>query len=235
MRKLGVMIAACVLTACGQSTAPPEAPASAIPAGSFDAFGADPEFEFIADAHSSAMELRMNYETVASATYSPPQPNNAGAQIVSGDLTVDLVASDCTVNGATYPLRVTVQAKGHEPVTGCGIERWDAHLIELMPYIDACIAKSPETRFITYARRTGDSVTVRMRGENIEQDCVVQYDNPQSAASQQRSESLRLPGESVAIFVRGPGAQPGGQCYDAPEIRSASGEPLGWMADPLGC
>ena len=74
---------------------------------------------------------------------------------------------------------------------------------------------------------------VRMRGDNAAQDCVAQ--TPQSASSQQRSEALHAPGEGTAIFVRGPGAQPGGECYDAPEVRSASGELLGWKADPLGC
>jgi len=42
-------------------------------------------------------------------------------------------------------------------------------------------------------------------------------------------------GEDEAIFVRGPGENPGGECYDAPEVRSASGELLGWMMDPMGC
>lgn len=237
MNKFGVIAMACALAACGQSTTAPtaDAPISAIPTGSFDAFGAEPEFEFIASTDANAMELRMNYETVASATYSPPQPASSGARIVSGDLTVDLVVEDCTINGATYPLRVNIQARGHDAVTGCGIERWDTHLMELMPYIDACIAKSPETRWVGYARRDRGSVTVRMRGENGDQDCVAAYGNPQSATSQQRSESLRVPGEAVAIFVRGPGAQPGGECYDAPEVRNASGELIGWMADPMGC
>ncbi len=237
MNKFCMIVVVCALAACGRPATPPtvDAPLSAIPTGSFDVFGAEPEFEFIASTSANAMELRMNYETVASATYSPPQPTDSGAQIVSGDLTVDFVTEDCTVNGATYPLRVNIQARGHEPVTGCGIERWDTHLMDLMPYIDACIAKSPGTRWVGYARRDGDNVTVRMRGENGDQDCVAAYGNPQSATSQQRSETLRVPGEAVAIFVRGPGTQPGGECYDAPEVRNASGELIGWMADPMGC
>ncbi|ANP46616.1 hypothetical protein [Candidatus Viadribacter manganicus] len=237
MKKLALVALALALTACGQTATPPapEAPTAAIPTGSFDVFGTSPEFAFIADTSANAMELRMNYETIASATYAPPQTTPSGAQIVSGDLTVDFVTQDCDINGASYPLRVTIQARGQEPVTGCGIERWDTHLLELMPYIDACIAKSPETRWVTYARHSGSNVNVRMRGDGGEQDCVASFANPQSAVSQQRNEDSRVPGEGVAIFVRAPGAQPGGECYDAPEVRSASGELIGWKADPMGC
>lgn len=237
MQKLFAILATCALAACGQPARTPDvqSPGSAIPTGSFDVYGLDPEFEFIADAKASALELRMNYETVASAPYAPPHPTADGAQIVSGDLTVDLIATDCTQNGATFPLRVTITPRGQDGVTGCGIERWDTHLIALMPYINACIERSPETRWITYARRTGDSVLVRARNDDSERDCSADWGAPQSAVSQKRSESLIAPGESAAIFIRGPGTQPGGECYEAPEVRSASGELLGWMADPMGC
>lgn len=237
MKRICLILAACVLAACGQPTPTTETSAatSPIPAGSFDAYGVDPEFEFIADTKAGAIELRINNETTASAPYAPPQTTADGAQIVSGDLTVDLVATDCTQNETTYPLRVTITPRGQTAVTGCGIERWDAHLIELMPYIDGCLAKSPETRWISYAHRTGDSVLVRAQGDNGERDCTANWGDPQNATSQQRRETLRAPGEGAALFIRAPGEQPGGECYEAPEVRSASGELLGWMADPMGC
>lgn len=239
MKKFAVIVAACALAACGQQ-APPE-PANetapvAIPLGSFIAYGDAPEFEFIADTSAQALELRMNYETVASAPYSPPQPTNEGARIVSGELTIDLVPGDCTASGVQYPLRITIQPLGREAVSGCAIERWDTRLIEMMPYIDACIAKSPETRWVTYAGTTGDHITVRLRGgDNVERDCTVTREEPQNAVAQQRSETLRVAGENAALFVRGPGDNPGGECYDAPVVRAANGEALGWMMDPMGC
>lgn len=231
---------ALLLSACGQASAPEVAPAaserSAIPTASFNAYGDNPDFEFIADTEAQAMELRMDYETVASAPYSPPQPHGDGARIVSGDLTVDLVPERCAASGVNYPLRVTVQAAGREAVTGCGIARWDTHLLDLMPYIDACLAKSPQTRTITYAGTdVGEGVTVRMLGAEVQNDCVVPHDDLAGASVAQRGEAPRIPGESTAVFVRGPGENPGGECYDAPEVRSTSGELLGWMLDPMGC
>lgn len=240
MNKFAVIVAACALAACGQPAAPPasttETAPTAIPTGSFIAYGDAPEFEFIADTSAQALELRMNYETVASAPYSPPQPNGDGARIVSGDLTIDLTPGDCTATGVRYPLRITIQPLGREAVSGCAVERWDTRLIQLMPYIDACIAKSPETRWVTYAGDNGEHIIVRLRGgDSAERDCTVERDAPQDAVVQQRSESLRVPGESAALFVRGPGDNPGGECYDAPEVRAANGEVLGWMMDPMGC
>jgi hypothetical protein len=240
MKKFAVIVAACALAACGQPAAPPEpvnqtAP-TAIPTGSFNAYGDAPEFEFIADTSAQAIELRMNYETVASAPYSPPQPNGEGARIISGELTVDLVPGDCTASGVRYPLRITIQPVGREAVSGCAIERWDTRLLELMPYIDACIAKSPETRWVTYAGDTGEAlITVRLQSGASSVDCTIPSDDPDNAQVSQRREDLRIAGEGAAIFVRGPGENPGGECYDAPEVRAANGEMLGWMMDPMGC
>jgi hypothetical protein len=50
-----------------------------------------------------------------------------------------------------------------------------------------------------------------------------------------RNRSHIEAGEFLALFVRAPGENPGGECYDAPEVRNADGEVLGWMMDPLGC
>jgi hypothetical protein len=50
-----------------------------------------------------------------------------------------------------------------------------------------------------------------------------------------RDAALVVDGENAAIFERGPGQNPGGECYEAPEVRDANGLLIGWMLDPQGC
>lgn len=108
---------------------------------------------------------------------------------------------------------------------------WDRNLIALLPQIDACLAKSPETRQISYAGANGGGTLVRMQGDNPV-DCRV---SSGVATVGPRNESLTVPGDGEVIFMRGPGENPGGECYTAPEVRDASGAVLGWMLDPEGC
>lgn len=115
---------------------------------------------------------------------------------------------------------------------------WEARLTEMLPYIDACIARTPETRWVSFAAPTGEAlVTVRLLGDGGGFDCTVPDDDPTPthAVITHRRESWEVEGEGSAIFVRGPGENPGGECYEAPEVRDATGALLGWMADPEGC
>lgn len=115
---------------------------------------------------------------------------------------------------------------------------WDAHLFEMLPFIDACLAKSPETRTVTFAGATGEAlISVRLTGASQRVDCTVPEGDPTatSAVVGPRREDWQAPSEGDAIFVRGPGENPGGECYEAPEVRSESGELLGWWLDPEGC
>jgi len=116
--------------------------------------------------------------------------------------------------------------------------RWETRLSELLPYIDACIAKSPETRWVSYAGLLNDSeVAVRLGGASGQFVCTVPTANPivANAAIVPDDETVAFEGEGSAIFVRGPGENPGGQCYQAEEVRNADGELIGWWADPHGC
>ena len=57
----------------------------------------------------------------------------------------------------------------------------------------------------------------------------------QAAVSPYPPESEQPAGTNAEIFVRGPGKNPGGECYDAPEVKDADGKLLGWWLDPAGC
>jgi hypothetical protein len=112
--------------------------------------------------------------------------------------------------------------------------RWDERLTDMLPAIDACIAKAPENRTVTYAAPDHAGLLVRIDGEEGELDCRVDADGSNARISRSDPE-LIVAGDGEAIFVRGPGENPGGECYEAPEVRDASGGLLGWMLDPAGC
>jgi hypothetical protein len=67
--------------------------------------------------------------------------------------------------------------------------------------------------------------------------CTVPMADPvtANAAVVPDDETVAFEGEGSAIFVRGPGENPGGECYEAEEVMNADGEVIGWWADPYGC
>lgn len=115
---------------------------------------------------------------------------------------------------------------------------WETRLTEMLPYIDACIAKSPQTRTVSYAGPLDEeSVVVRLGGAAGEFQCTVPMADPvaSNAVIFRDDETVAFEGEGSALFVRGPGDNPGGECYAAPEVRDANGDLIGWMLDPEGC
>jgi hypothetical protein len=122
--------------------------------------------------------------------------------------------------------------RGGAPVWDFANSRvWDRNLLALMPQIDACLAKSPSTREISFAGQYRGAFLVRMQGENAV-DCTVAGG---VATIAPHNDALDVPGDGDALFVRGPGPNPGGDCYEAPEVRDANGAVLGWMLDTEGC
>jgi hypothetical protein len=121
-----------------------------------------------------------------------------------------------------------------KPVTTGAAESsaWDRNLLALLPQIDACVAKQPDAREITYAGERNGGVFVRLSGPQASFDCSVRAGVAQLSP---RDEALTIDGENAAIFIRGPGENPGGECYQAPEVRDANGALVGWMIDPEGC
>jgi hypothetical protein len=118
---------------------------------------------------------------------------------------------------------------------------WDVHLIQLLPQIDACIADARGARQVTFAGAYDDLILVRLSGPEHSIDCRIATQRSQNGRASiivetsGREQSLVVEGENEAIFVRGPGENPGGECYEAPEVRDANGSVIGWMLDPQGC
>jgi len=134
---------------------------------------------------------------------------------------------------ATNATTATTTASPSKPAaTSTQSSAWDRNLLALLPQIDACIAKQPDAREITYAGERDGGVLVRLSSPQNNFDCNVRAG---SAQVSRRNESLNIDGENAAIFIRGPGENPGGECYQAPEVHDASGALVGWMVDPEGC
>jgi hypothetical protein len=105
-------------------------------------------------------------------------------------------------------------------------------IIDRLPLIDACLALAPDRRVVTI--NPAANRTLRLSGEAGELDCVVSADAP-DPANAAVLPALDDPPADAIQFIRAPGENPGGECYQAPEVRSASGELLGWVLDPEGC
>ncbi|MGD9966055.1 MAG: hypothetical protein AB7T59_06015 [Hyphomonadaceae bacterium] len=106
-------------------------------------------------------------------------------------------------------------------------------LMARLPLIDACLMLSPDTRIITID--PASDVFVRLSGNDRAVDCVIPH-----ATTDPANATIIAAREDVVIgnpilFVRGPGENPGGECYEAPEVRADDGELLGWTLDPDGC
>lgn len=105
-------------------------------------------------------------------------------------------------------------------------------IIDRLPLIDACLALAPDRRVVTI--NPASDITLRLSGDAGDLDCAVPDDDPDPARATVLP-ALNDPPADAILFVRAPGENPGGECYEAPEVRSENGELLGWTLDPEGC
>lgn len=242
-----LLVAALALGGCGRAAeapAPSPAPEPAAPAGidlaalngRVVALGAG----WRLDAEPQlGMILTTDAATTSAPYAAPARDGETGARIASGDIALTLADTACTHDGAFYPMTAQLRV-GAEPVReGCAFARWDAQLTRLLPAIDSCLSLvTDETPFsVTYAAPEGaGQALVRMRNADGGYDCHAPVDPAAGEAIIAAADpALKLGGDGAAIFLRAPGENPGGQCYEAPEVRAPDGTLLGWMDDPEGC
>lgn len=236
MRALFLCLA---LVACGQAASPPAPEAEIATTSGFDlsghliARGADFRLDSAPDI--GVVLVYPETEMTVSGPYSVPVATDSGALLESQGISLTLTPGACVLDGVTYPMSASVAIPNATPAQGCALIRWDHHLQTLIPQIDACIAQSPTTTWVSYAGETAPGeVTVRLGGNNQFVECKVS--GGVATVAQQPENAPPIAGDGEALFVRGSsGPNPGGECTEAPEVRSASGELLGWMMDPLGC
>ena len=117
------------------------------------------------------------------------------------------------------------------PPTGLQYDNPQA-IIERLPLIDACLALAPDRRIVTID--PASNLTLRLSGEAGDLDCAVPDDDPDPTRAT-ILPALNDPPADAIMFVRAPGENPGGECYEAPEVRNEAGDLLGWTLDPEGC
>lgn len=163
-----------------------------------------------------------------------------GMRVVAGDLTITIMHQPCSASGMELPYVAHVLFEG-VAYQGCarrGIpegdrQTWDFVLPELIPAIDACIARASSRPVrVTFATSLDDAdVSVRLReGDGARRECVASADGANVHVYETLSDVDRRPGESDPEFIRG-GAQP--RACAEPAI-GRDGARLGWLI-PRGC
>lgn len=228
-------VALAALVACQQETAAPAAAPIVIDPMSGAIVAQGDGWELSADPAINTMLLRRASGGEVVVPFAAPVRTETGWTLTSGAVSATLETGECTRDDIRYPMRATVVADGRT-LTGCAAERWDTYLMQHMATIDACIARSPETRYVTYAGDDGHGQTVvRLRGFSGQRDCRVVDGEVQFFP---REAAVLVATEYETTFVRanfdGTGENPGGECYQAREVRR-DGQLLGWMDEPENC
>jgi hypothetical protein len=167
-----------------------------------------------------------------------------GMQVTAGPLVITLRAQDCPLpNGESLPYVATVMFES-VVYQGCarrgagGGERpnWASYLPELIPAIDACLARAgARTARVTTASALADGeVAVRVRARDGERNaCVAAADGARVEAFEPILDTDRLGGEGDPEFVRAfgedPAPPPANRCGAGAEARDAAGVLLGWL------
>ncbi len=191
----------------------------------------DPEYGFVfTDPAADAPQLEFG----AAA----PVKTADGYAFASGQLELKVTEQACSDGVSAYAYPYTAHAKvGSAAYRGCAYQPWGVHILAAMPAIDACLAISETPRdetVVVYAAalaEAGGFVLLRTFGDSPLRACTV----TKGAASITPFEGATPPGTDFDLFVRAPGENPGGACYDAPEVLDADGKSIGWWLDPMGC
>jgi hypothetical protein len=179
-----------------------------------------------------------------------PGPRNIhanGMQVVAGPLTITLMAHQCSLpNGVSLPYTANVLFEGVS-YQGCArrgvsassiASTWASVLPELIPAIDACLARvtSRPGRITTANTEDEGQVSVRIReADGSRRDCLVDSHGSQVTHYDPVSDVDRRSGESDPEFQRGATAPHAGRCQTVVEAKDAAGAHLGWLLERASC
>lgn len=249
MNRAFVCLAAlCALTACNRAPAPEpatEAPSIATAASLSDPLAQlDGHVVALGDgwridaAPNSDLVLAFTAEDRTETTpYTAPRRDGDSATLGGGAFSIALTSASCTQGDGKYPLRAALTLADGRSFVGCAFTRWDRNLTATLPAIDACLSAATEPMTVIYAApEANGGAFVRLAYDGERYDCRVSTAADAPPPQLEPADPERdLPGEADAIFVRAPGDNPGGECYQAEEVRTADGALIGWMDDPQGC
>jgi uncharacterized membrane protein len=157
-----------------------------------------------------------------------------GMRVVAGPVTVTIRREACTASGLEleYVASVLFEGVAYQGCARRGIDdgarstTWASVLPELIPAIDACLARvTSRPARITFASSIdGEQVMVRIREQSgIRRECIADASGAGVGVYEPVSDLDRRAGEGDPEFQRG-GAQPSGRC-----VSEAPG--LGWLIE----
>jgi len=168
----------------------------------------------------------------------PRDFHERGMRVVAGAVTVTLMQEPCTASGIQLPYtaRVLFEGVSYQGCARRGVNEgsegatWASVLPELIPAIDACLARvSSRPARVTFASALDEGETsVRMREANgSRHDCITS--NGQISVYETLSDLDRRSGEGDPEFQRGAARPRAENCRAAEPAVSNSGEQLGWL------
>jgi uncharacterized membrane protein len=227
--------------------APADAATKKLYEGDFEAVGAEPDWRLTLLKDGYASFTRPGLEQIDAI----PGPRNfraGGAFVEAGPLAIALVAGPCTYveGGESYPYRATVLFDGiaYEGCARVGAETadapasprrrgWAADLSQLLPAIDACIARAqarPARVTIAYVNEENQAGVRILESDGGRSECLVSLDGASVASFEPLADRDVLSGERDPLFTRAPASPPGGACMTSEEVKGSSGATLGWLS-----
>lgn len=159
--------------------------------------------------------------------------------VTAGALIVTLSPATCSdgMSDTEYPYTLEAALAGDDMLSlkGCAYRPWGQDVIAALPVIDACLKASGHEPPVVFAAATApDAGFVMLAGGDQDplHACTVAAGAARIAPY---TADAGPAGTNAEIFIRGPGENPGGECYQAPEVTDADGKLVGWWLDPLGC
>ncbi len=235
MRPLFCLIAALAAVPAAAETPAPPSPFS----GAITATGAEPFWALSIDPASKTMWLREMEGTgyPANDYVAPAIAPDGTATFTAKDFKVTLKATGACSDGMSdlvFPMEATVAAEGHT-YRGCAYSRWDNDLLTLLPQIDACLAAAKTKGPVTLATRTNAGVIVRLLDDGDTFQCGFPGEATIPGTAAKLADAEPMIGEMDPLFFRAPGENPGGECFEAPEVRDAKGALIGWTMANEDC
>lgn len=162
-----------------------------------------------------------------------------GMRVAAGPLTITIRREACSASGIELPYVAHVLFEG-VAYQGCarrGVDEgerptWASVLPELIPAIDACLARAPSTDArVTFASLLeSGQVTVRLRERTgARSECIAEASGAQVAIFEPLSDIDRRSGEGDPDFVRGDAEPRAQQCRTVERAIDREGQTLGWL------
>jgi uncharacterized membrane protein len=163
-----------------------------------------------------------------------------GMRVAAGPLTITLRAEECTLPSEVklpYTAQVLFEGVAYQGCARRGLpegERasWASVLNELLPAIDACLARvsSRPARVTTASAREENMVSVRIReADGTRRECIASADGASAPTYELLSPLDHTTGEGDPEFVRAEEAPRARDCTTVEEVFDSEGGHVGWL------